>query len=63
MCTHLLQSAVRGFFVDKKKIWQQDEDHEQEYQILISDEAEDEAIDRSELILSINQVKHGQHPL
>lgn len=51
-----------AFFVDKKKIWE-DEDREQEYQILISDEAEDEAVDRSELLLGIDQVKHGQHPL
>ena len=33
------------------------------YQIFICDKAEDEAIDSSKLVLRIDHVKYGQHPL
>lgn len=33
------------------------------YQILLCDEAEDEAINGSKLIFCIDQIEHGQHPL
>lgn len=42
---------------------QQCKDHQYKYQILFSDEAEDEAIDSTKLVLCIDHVKHGQHPL
>lgn len=37
--------------------------HQYKYQIFFCDEAEDEAIDSSKLVLCINHVKYGQHPL
>lgn len=33
------------------------------YQIFLCDKAEDDAVDSSQLVLCINHVKHGQHPL
>lgn len=37
--------------------------HQHTYQIFINHKAEDEAVNSSKLVLCINHVKHGQHPL
>lgn len=49
--------------MNMKQIWRQCKDHQNTYQIFLCDEAEDEAVDCSKLVLCINHVKNGQHPL
>ena len=55
-----MNSGICRFHIEP--LLQQCSDHQHTYQIFFCDETEDEAVDGSKLVLSINHVKHGQHP-